>query len=136
MLEETPPPYSYPDHLYVPNRTHVWHSPCRRSLCPSVAFRQRRKIPWGTSLCSEMKPIQRGRPWRIHTFHKNRSTLGETSSDVRIASRMAISSRCSVLIPEKDTCATAVDMWFSLKPPNLNVFAINARGSRSLNDVS
>jgi len=59
MLEETTPPYSYLDRMYVPKRTYVWHSPCRRSLCPSVAFSHRRKTAWGISLSSEMKPIPR-----------------------------------------------------------------------------
>lgn len=59
MLEETTPPYSYTGHLYVIKRTHVWHPPCRRSFRPSVAFSHPRKTLWGTSLSSEMKPIQR-----------------------------------------------------------------------------
>jgi len=46
MLEETTPAYSYLEHRYVPNRTYVWHSSCRRSLCPSVTFSHRRKTPW------------------------------------------------------------------------------------------
>lgn len=59
MLEETLQAYSYPGHLYVLKRTHVWRPTCGPVFAPSVTFSQRRKTLWVPRCLSETKPIQR-----------------------------------------------------------------------------
>jgi len=90
MLEETNPPYSHIARLYVPKRSHVCPSPCRRSLPRRVGFCQRRSIQLGLSRCHKTNQAK-GRRWPIRTFHENKNSVGRALSDARIASRMVIS---------------------------------------------
>jgi len=134
MLEETPPPYSYADRLYVAKRTHVWRSPCRRSFAPGVACSQPSNVQWGASLTSDSKDLRQRTSMANSYLPREQNRSGNVIRCPYCVENGNFKAMTSPENGEGHLCTGCGHMVL----PRIhysNVVARSARGSRSLNGV-